>query len=78
MEDVEGLQKKLGPKFLLCMQLYAYFEDLFKLATGDAQIGIQKAFPSGDSTFSKEIVYLKMEIQELRSRIEALEKEANL
>ncbi|KAK8815665.1 hypothetical protein WA538_004790 [Blastocystis sp. DL] len=78
LENVESLQQKMGrTRFLLCMQMYYMFKDYFRLATGDAQLNYQKVINSGNDFNNKRIVRLKMELEDIRQRIMALEKARN-
>lgn len=75
---MESLQQKMGrTRFLLCMQMYYMFKDYFRLATGDAQLNYQKVINSGNDFNNKRIVRLKMELEDIRQRIMALEKARN-
>ena len=70
MEDTDGLRKKLGEqRFTLCMQLYAYFEDVFKVATGDVKIDMQHVVNTGNDIDDKRLIRLKIEIDDLKKRI---------
>ena len=72
------MQQKMGrTRFLLCMQMYYMFKDYFRLATGDAQLNYQKVINSGNDFNNKRIVRLKMELEDIRQRIIALEKARN-
>ena len=72
------MQQKMGrTRFLLCMQMYYMFKDYFRLATGDAQLNYQKVINSGNDFNNKRIVRLKMELEDIRQRIMALEKTRN-
>lgn len=71
------LQRKLGSnRFVLCIQLYSFFEDYFKLAAGDIQLDLQRVVNSGNEFNDKQIVHLKMEIEDIRRRITAIENMA--
>ena len=57
------LQRKLGSnRFILCVQLYSFFEDYFKLAAGDIQLDLQRVVNSGNEFNDKQIIHLKMKI----------------
>ena len=74
MEDAEGLGKKLGEqRFTLCMQLYAYFEDVFKVATGDVKIDMQHVVNTGNDINDKRLIRLMVEIDDLKKRIGEVE-----
>lgn len=69
------LKQKMGEeRFTLCMQLYAYFEDMFKLASGDLKFDMQHVINSGNEFDNKRLVYLRLDINDLRQRISTLEK----
>lgn len=75
LEDKEMLKQKMGEeRFTLCMQLYAYFEDMFKLASGDVKFDMQHVINSGNEFDNKRLVYLRLDINDLRQRISTLEK----
>ena len=75
LEDKEMLKQKMGEeRFTLCMQLYAYFEDMFKLASGDLKFDMQHVINSGNEYDNKRLVYLRLDINDLRQRISTLEK----
>ncbi len=78
LEDAEALRKKLGDqRFTLCMQLYAYFEDLFKVATGDVKIDLQRVVNTGSGINDKRLIQLLMDIDDIKKRVAELEKGAN-
>ncbi|KAK8831876.1 hypothetical protein WA577_001931 [Blastocystis sp. JDR] len=69
LEDAEALRKKLGDqRFTLCMQLYAYFEDLFKVATGDVKIDLQRVVNTGSGINDKRLIQLLMDIDDIKKR----------
>lgn len=69
------MQRNLGPeRFRLCMQLYGYFEDLFKVASGDIQYDLQHIVNTGNPINDKRIIQLWVEIDEIKGRMKALEK----
>ena len=75
LEDKEMLKQKMGEeRFTLCMQLYSYFEDMFRLASGDMKFDMQHIINSGNEFDNKRLVYLRLEINDLQKRVSALEK----
>ena len=56
------------------MQLYAYFEDLFKIATGNVRYDLQRVVNTGNAMNNKRIIQLKIEIDDIKRRIEELDK----
>ena len=69
------MQRVLGPeRFRLCLQLYSYFEDIFKVATGDIKYDLQHVVNTGNQSTNKRIIQLWMEISEIKRRIKNIEK----
>ena len=78
LEDAEMMKQKLGEeRFNLCMQLYAYFEDVFRVATGDLNLDRQRVINAGNDFKNKRLVHLRLEVNDLRQRIINLEKFMN-
>ena len=59
------------------MQLYAYFEDLFKVATGDVKIDLQRVVNTGSGINDKRLIQLLMDIDDIKKRVVELEKSSN-
>lgn len=75
IENCASLQQTLGmPRFRLCLQLYSYFEDVFKIATGDFKYDLQHVVNTGSSLNDKRIIQLWVEIDEIKRRMKNVEK----
>ena len=69
------MQRVLGPeRFRLCLQLYSYFEDIFKVATGDIKYDLQHVVNTGNHITDKRIVQLMVEVSDIKRRIKNVEK----
>ena len=62
------------PRFRLCPQLYSYFEDVFKVATGDFKYDLQHVVNTGSSLNDKRIIQLWVEIDDIKRRMKNVEK----
>lgn len=56
------------------MQLYAYFEDLFKIATGNIKYDLQRVVNTGNPLNDKRIIQLKIELDDIKRRVRELDK----
>lgn len=73
-EDVDGLRKKLKDRFILCMQLYNYFEDIFKRNSGDyLPFGLPRMMITEDR-LRERLIEMQGEVEMLQKQVLEMEK----
>ena len=51
------------------MQLYAYFEDSFKIATGNIKYDLQRVVNTGNPINDKRIIQLRIDLDDIKRRL---------
>lgn len=73
-EDVDGLRKKLKDRFILCMQLYTYFEDIFKRNSGEhLPLGLPRMMITEDR-LRERLIEMQGEVEMLQKQVLEMEK----